>query len=431
MRIPRKGLSPMKNSKSGISTAVAAVAIVVVLIVAGAGGYLAGAGTKGAASTITQTITSTVSGGSGGVSTVTVTQTSLATSVQTSVQSSVVTTSVTGTGGQNLDPANVLACANQEGKITVYGLVDTPQWNQFILPAWESTYPNVHMTYLGLDSGTLLNKALAEHKAGQVQSDVLESFVNAFYALNQSGAILQWNNPEEAAMQYPAAAVDPSGVFHPFSLYVTTPAYNTKVISTSQLPTSWNQLLTSSAFSGKFAYSKPAVLGTGAGIMFGLYVSQHMTYSQWLSFMQTAAKNNPVLTEDDGGSMTDVVTGQVPIGIGGTNDIQNAQATNGTLYAPLWLDPVMASRVPIAISQGSPDPCAAKLFTEWAASMPGQLAVGQSLRTPALQAAQNLLTQNGVLLNPPANATIEYYDQGQYITNVTGLSTVFTQIFGS
>ena len=375
---------------------VAVVAIVVVLVVAGAGGYLAGA--RGA-STVTQTVTSTVSG------------------------------TASGASGTNLDPANQLACADQEGKVTIYGLVDTPDWNQFIAPAWAATYPNVKMSYLGLDSGTLLNKALAEHKAGQVQSDVLETFVNAFYALNQSGAILPWHNPVEATAGYAASALDPSNVFHPFSLYITTPAYNTKVISGSQLPTSWSQLLTSPAFSGKFAYSKPAVLGTGAGIMFGLYLSQNMGYSQWVTFMKSAAANNPVGTEDDGGSMTDVITGQVPIGIGGTNDIQAAEAANGTLYAPLWLNPVFVSRVPIGISANSPDPCAAKLFTEWATSLQGQLAVGASLRTPALQKAAQL--ESNILLNPPANATLFYYDQGQYLTNVTGLSNLFTSIFGS
>jgi len=386
----------MKKGKSGITTTIAVVAIIVVLVVAGAGGYLAGA-RAASVSTITQTVTTTASG--------------------------------TGTSGTNLDPANVLACATQEGKISVYGLVDTPQWNQFISTAWASTYPNIKMSYLGTDSGTLLNKALAEHKAGNVQSDVLETFVNAVYALNQSGAIQEWVNPEEAVMAYPASAVDPSNGFHPFSLYITTPAYNTKVITQSQLPTSWNQLLTSSAFSGKFAYSKPAVLGSGAGIMFGLYLSQQMTYSAWLTFMKSAAANNPVATEDDGGSMTDVVTGQTPIGIGGTNDIQNAMAANGTLYAPLWLNPVFVSRVPIAISANAPDPCAAKLFTEWAVSLPGQLAVGASLRDPALQQAAQL--ESNILLVPPPTATLFYYDQGQYLSNVTGLSTVFTQIFGS
>ncbi|MHB2036337.1 MAG: ABC transporter substrate-binding protein [Nitrososphaerales archaeon] len=385
--------SHIRNGKSGITTMVAIVAIVVVLVVAGAGGYLAGA--RGA-STVTQTVTSTVSG------------------------------TVSGT---NLDPASQLACANQEGKVTIYGLVDTPAWNQFIAPAWAATYPNIKMSYLGTDSGTLLNKALAEHKAGQVQSDVLETFVNAIYALNQSGAIQPWLNPEEAIAGYTASALDPGNYFHPFTDYITTPAYNTKLLSQSQLPTTWNQLLTSPAFSGKFAYSKPAVLGTGAGIMYGLSTYESMTYPAWVSFMKQAAANNPVATEDDGGSMTDVITGQVPIGIGGTNDIQAAQAANGTLYAPLWLNPVFVSRVPIAISQGAPDPCAAKLFTEWATSLPGQLAVGASLRTPALPQAAQL--ENNILLNPPANATLFYYDTGQYINNVTGLSNLFTSIFGA
>ena len=388
-----KRSSAMRNEKSGITTMVAVVAIVVVLVVAGAGGYLAGA--RGAA-TVTQTVTSTVSG------------------------------TVSGT---NLDPANQLACANQEGKVSIYGLVDTPSWNQFITTAWSASYPNIKMSFLGTDSGTLLNKALAEHKAGNVQSDVLETFVNAIYALNQSGAIQSWLNPEEAIAGYTASALDPGNYFHPFNDYITTPAYNTKVISVSQLPTSWNQLLTSPAFSGKFAYSKPAVLGTGAGIMYGLSTSESMSYSAWTTFMKAAAANSPVLTEDDGGSMTDVVTGQVPIGIGGTNDIQAAEAANGTLYAPLWLNPVMVSRVPIAISQGAPDPCAAKLFIEWATSLTGQIALGESNRTPALPQAAQL--DSSVLLNPPANATLFYYDTGQYITNVTGLSTVYTSIFGS
>jgi Bacterial extracellular solute-binding protein len=362
MRNFSKRAAPALHSRSGITTAVAAVAIVVVLIVAGAAGYLAGAsGARTSVSTLTQSLTQTAGGGSTvtvTVATAATTSVNVITTATTSVN--VITTAttsvnVTTTGGQNLDPANVLACANQEGKITVYGLVDTPAWNQFITTAWEATYPNVKMSYLGLASGDLLTKALAEHKAGVVQSDVLETFVNAIVALNQSGAITQWQNPEEAVANYSASALDPSNAFHPFNDYITTPAYNTKVISQSQLPKSWNDLLTNSSFSGKFAYSKPAVLGTGAGIMFGLSLYENLSYSQWTAFMKQAAGNSPVLTVDDGGSMTDVVTGQVPIGIGGTNDIQAAEAANGTLYAPLWLNPVFVSRVPIAISQGAPD----------------------------------------------------------------------------
>jgi len=390
----------MKSSRA-VSQLIA-VAVIVIVIVAGVGGY------------------AIYSLGNAKTSISTVTSVSTATSVSTSV--SVSTTSVSTTSS-----ANLVALAQAEGTVTIYGTVDTTSFNQYVASAFKQVYPWATVNYLGDTSGNILNKALAEAKSSAVQADIVENIGPDMAVLVNASALQAFVNPIEPTAGYPPGLLDPNNLLHPYDITSYMLIYNTNLVTnTSTLPKSWLDL-TNPIWKGKIVIDDPSRLSATGGI-FAL-LRQNMTQSQWVAYLQGVEANQPLIVSSSGGVYTDVESGSAAIGVGAITDVVSGLGT-GAPVGYKWLNPIPINTTPLGIMKNDPHPYMAELFVEWASSYAGQTAVGLSSRTPALPAAAQVTLLSKLPVPIPAS-----YTESNFVTLLSGsntstYTTTYTSIFG-
>ena len=394
----------MKSSRA-VSQLIA-VAVIVIVIVAGVGGYAIYAlGTaKASVSTVTSVSTAT----------------SVSTSISTSVSVSTASVSTSST-------ANLVALAQAEGTMTIYGTVDSAPFTQFIVSAFQQSYPWAKINYLSDTSGNVLNRALAEAKSGAVVADVVEDTGPDIANLANSSALQAFVNPIEATAGYPSTLLDPNNLIHPFDITSYMLIYNKNLVSNSSLPTSWS-VLANPVWKGKIAIDDPARLGPTGGVF--AFLRQNMNQSAWITFLNEVKANQPLIASSSGAVYTDVQTGQAAIGIGAITDVISGLSVSGPVNY-VWLNPIPVQTAPLGIMKNDPHPYMAQLFVEWAASYAGQVAVGTSSRTPALPAAASVTILPKLPIPIPSS-----YTEDNYVTLLSGANqstyvSTYTSIFGS
>jgi len=144
--------------------------------------------------------------------------------------------------------------------------------------------------------------------------------------------------------------------------------------------------------------------------------------------MHNLAANSPVIVSSNGVAFTDVSSGQYPVGLGQLNDYIAAVQKGNTSVAAVFAQPVVGLPNVVCITKNAPHPYMAELLTDWLDSIPGQLALAQTGRTP-----ENTLVSSTVLAPyVPTNVTIYAadYNNPSFYTNTGTWSTTFHNIFG-
>lgn len=384
------------RTRSAVSTTVTLLVIVVIILAAVAGYGFVYSGhtvttTVGGAGT---TVTSTVNGGG---STVTAAQQTLAQEAQA-----------------------------EGGSVTVYGVIDASAWSSVIQPAFQQQYPWAHVTYDSLSGAQVGTKALSDFKAGSVTADVLISGLTQLEATIQGGAVQQWNDSAFLySMGYTSSNVDPQGYWSPGYVLPGIIIYNKDLVSPSQVPTSYTDLA-NPIWKGKVVIQDPSSLG-GVGATFStLYPI--MGNASFTTFMHNLAANNPVIVSSNGVSLTDVQSGQYPVGMGQLNDYIAAQKAGNSTLGAVFAAPVVGLPNVVCITKNAPHPYMAELLTQWLASIPGQQALAQTGRTPQ----NSLLAAQALAGYVPSNVSIVVadYNNPSFYTDTGFWSGYFHNIFG-
>ena len=381
------------NHRTAISTTVTAIVVIVIILIAAGAAILIAPSLTGKSTTSSTTTSST--------------------------------TSSTTTSSTNATQV-LINNAKAEGSMTIYGLVGQSQMTPLIT-AFQQAYPWAKVSYVSYASGDLLNKVLAEEKAGAPKADVVQILLAQVSTLENASALQQWCNPELKAMGYAAAFVDPNCYYNPFTGNLALVMYNTNMVkNASTLPQSW-AAFANPQYKGQFAIDNPTRLSTAGTIFASL--GENETYSQWISFLNAVKANQPLLTSSLGTLYTDVSTGQAAFGIDTTDDAIQGVAS-GAPIAYYWLNPIYVGYFPYAIEKGDANPYMAELWLTWIASMQGQLATGAIGRLPLLQAAAEQTFYKNITVPIPSGYSYLTQGDAHFFANITGYSTVYTQIFG-
>ncbi|MCL5066838.1 MAG: extracellular solute-binding protein [Thaumarchaeota archaeon] len=383
---------------SAVSTTVT-VLVVLVIVLAGVAGY-------GFVSSPGHTVTTTV-GGAGSVT---------------------VTTTTTAGGSTVTAAQKTLAQQAQAegGSVTIYGVIDASAWQSTIQPAFVKQYPFAKVTYDSLSGAQVGTKALSDYTANSVTADVLISGLTQLEATIQGGAVQSWNDSAFLyAAGYTSNNTDPQGYWSPGYVLPGIIIYNKDLVSPSQVPTSYTDLA-NPTWSGKVVIQDPSSLG-GVGATFStLYPI--MGNASFTSFMNNLKANNPVIVSSNGVALTDVSSGQYPVGMGQLNDYITAQQSPNSTLGAVFANPVVGLPNVVCITKNAPHPYMAELLTQWLASIPGQQALAQTGRTP-----QNTVLASQVLAAyVPSNVTIYVadYNNPSFYTNTGFWSSYFHNIFG-
>ena len=382
------------KKRAAVSSTITAVVVIVVLAVGVGAGYYIGLG--GATSTST-----------------TVTQGGTVTK----------TTTVSGQGG-SVDQTLVNACAANGSSVTVYGVMDASDWQSTMGPIFAKEFPTITVNYVGLAPGDIASRGVTEYQAGHVQADVFADTLGPIDQLVTAGAVHPYNNYVEKFENF--SSTDPNNNWHPgFGLPIVIIYNKNLVTDTSTLPTTFEQLNSSTWSGGKLAIDKPGILNVAGTLFASLYSADfNSNNGTWTKWLQSVAASHPTYTSSGGDVYTAVSSGANPIGVGLLNDVIGG---NSTVVGIDWLSHTYTLPVMNAMAQHAPHPFCAELFIQWFSSYSGQTALALTGRTPLM----SIVAQKYFTSIPSSTDLIPGATAGSYYSNPDGWASYYDSIFGA
>lgn len=320
--------------------------------------------------------------------------------------------------------------ARIEGKCTIYGVMDTPDFVAKVIPAFEAQYPwaKGKLEYIGFSPAELSSRSLAEYKAGKVQADVLFNTLGSFMPALEGGVAEIWANPMISLMNYTKGTYDPENKWGPGYQLPIVIIYNTDIVSPADVPKSWEDLA-NPKWKGMIVFDDPKTLNVAGSLFAHLYPI--MGETSWTALMQNIAANEPRRTRSASEAFTFVASGDAAIGIGLINDYLAGKAQTPPVPVEIaWIEPVTSLPIVTAIAKNAPHPNFAKLFYMWWISAAGQYSIANTGRIP-----MHLPIAAGTILAgvvPPEITSIEGVASNNldYYLNPSKWSDKFRAIFG-
>ena len=411
-----------ETKKIAISSSITAISVIIVLVVGLVAGYYAG-GAGASGSTVTNTTTvggTTVTTTVGAGATVTTT-----TTVGGGTVSNTVTSTVT-TGGGGASPTSTLAteCASEGNAVTVYGVYDASDWSSKMGPIFAKEFPSVTVNYVGLSPSDIATRGLTEYQASHVQADVFYDTLGPIEQLITGSAVQPYANYVEQFENY--SATDPANMWHPgYGLPIVIMYNKNLVTNTAELPTTWEQLNSSTWAGGKLVIDKPDILNVAGTLFASLYANDfHGNNATWTKWLHSVAALNPTYTSSGGDVYTDVSSGANSIGVGLLNDVLSG---NSPVVGVDWLPITYTLPVMDSVAKNAPHPFCAELYVQWAASYSGQVAMAITGRTPLM----GVVAAKYFTIIPSTTGLVPGGTGSTYYTDSNGWAGYYTSIFSA
>ena len=134
--------------------------------------------------------------------------------------------------------AELIAGAKKEGKVVFWSSMRIDD-SKALAAGFEARYPFIKVDIFRAGGEQIVNRAMAEHLAGETTYDVVNAF--ALKVLQNKGMLQPYAAPE--ATHYPVGFKDPQNYW--VSLYsgYNVIGYNTKLVPKAEAPRNWEDLL--------------------------------------------------------------------------------------------------------------------------------------------------------------------------------------------
>ena len=384
----------VRRSRAGVSNAVAAVAVILALVVAGVGGYYLRGGSTGGGSTVTST-----------------------------------TTTASTVMGDLASAAQAECTASTATCLTILTTQDQSNWAKCYAPQFDRLYPwaTSKVNYVSVSAATETTQLISGHQQNKVTADVATGTLAGLIPAYQQGAFLNYTSPLVPFMNYTADGYGPAWVTT--NRAIVHMIYNPKVLSAHNLPVpkSWADLA-NPAYKGWIAFQTATSLSITAAQFYYLYISGGNASGSWNTLMKGIAANNPIITQTAGNAEQDVIGGQAAIGIATFDDyVSDLKANSSLPLAFADIEPIIYTPGVVAITAGTPHPNMAKLFEAFYISVPGQTGVLCTNHDPYMSS----LSANLIAYLPSDYRLVNAYANTTLFSNTAAWSTTFKNIFGA
>lgn len=244
-----------------------------------------------------------------------------------------------------------------------------------LLAAFKSQFPKVKVEYQSLESGKIESGLLTQEAAKNVQIDLAELGMDRVGSLDANHAV--------ASVDWAKMGVSGELVNQAFPQFVkwydfpSAIAYNTKLVTKSQAPANWNDLLKPQWANGAIANQST---GSYASVLFNTWGTQ-----KTLNFAKALGKQKPVEELRADLAMQALISGQTKLATVGAVAAYKAMKQG----APIALAPVSPQfNLPfvLMVPQGAPNQPGAELLAAWLVQPPQRAifakASGYGLVTP-------------------------------------------------
>ncbi|SEG72509.1 iron(III) transport system substrate-binding protein [Actinacidiphila yanglinensis] len=271
--------------------------------------------------------------------------------------------------------AALVRTARSEGTLTIYTAVQADQ-----MKGWTEAFTKkygVKVKILRLSSATLGTTFQTQQQAGRNKADLLETSNLSQLQDFQKQKWLAEYTPQ-AANLYPSDRVV-AGYMYPLYQSNGGIAWNTKVTPAAvqqELATDpWNALL-DPALKGKIVLISPSNGGSGMAYYANLVYNLGNQYG-W-PYLQKLADQKPAITDSIASISQQVSAGTYYATNFGEESIFGPLAVQGAPVRFSALSRMNATQFMQAIPKAAPHPAAARLWSEWSATVAGQEAMTKS-----------------------------------------------------
>ncbi len=291
------------------------------------------------------------------------------------------------------------AGARAEGGLMFYTTLIVRQAVRPLKAAFEKTYPFIKLDYTRASSSKLVQRLLAEHRAGRTLADVVVA--SAAPVLKKVAIAQAFSSPALAA--YPGDTLDPDRMWAPIRYSYNGIGYNTRLVSAAQAPKTWEDLL-DPKWKGKLVWASSTE--TGAPLFIAILrkvwgEARAMSYLQKLS-----AQNVRTGTGSIRSVLDQVIAGEYPVMISAALHHVAISAAQGAPVASTTPSPVLGRNGYVMMMKGAPHPHAAMLFIDFLISPAGQTILREARYLPAHPAVTPLPEMQAVM--PQATGASTY-----------------------
>lgn len=322
-------------------------------------------------------------------------------------------------------PVTLEQAARNETSLVIYGVMDTPDFETWVKPAFLAQYPWASITYAGGGPSDLFARATSEYQAGRVAGDVVMAlgFPN-HRILYEQGVVTPYADPMIDWVNFSQTVRDPRNITFPAYGIPVVLGYNTNLVPTDQVPTEWTDLA-DPKWDGKIVMDTPKILNVAGSFLPHLYPI--MGNASWTAFLQGLAANHPILLQSAGDAYSMVASGGASLTIMFLNDYL-AGLKQGLPVGVAWLPPITFGTTCASVLTNAPHPNMAKLFLTWMHSVAGMEAIAKTGRVPMKESIA-VAAFSGII---PAGQTFEISGNNNpaYLADPQGYADIFQSIFG-
>jgi iron(III) transport system substrate-binding protein len=257
------------------------------------------------------------------------------------------------------ESAAKLEGAKKEGRVVLY---TNASGLEPVVKRFKEKYPFVEVEVLRSGAPKLLNRILTESLAGSFKGDVIETEGLTSYLMMKKGLYAKYVSPETKAL--PAGAKDPEGQWASAHSNYKIVAYNSRLVSPSDLPKSWDDLL-QPKWKGKI------LMGSNNYEWFGNMLAI-MGEEKGMAVMRKLAAHELHLREGNSLILQLLSAGEGYFSIAANVDgVEELKAKGGPMDW-IGIDPVISRLHPIAVARTAPHPNAARLYVDFILSKEAQ-----------------------------------------------------------
>jgi len=259
--------------------------------------------------------------------------------------------------------------ARKEGKVVLYSCPGR-EYVEPLVQELERTYPGIKFEATYGKGSQLQEKIRTEARAGRPVADLISCGWNALHRFGAEGYLGQYVSPE--LKQFPASAVDNSGMKLPHSAHVYGIVINTRMVGVEDVR-SWADLA-NPKWRGKLAIQDPR---RGGG--FSWFVKTLMDTRLGESYVRKMGQQKIFFGRTNDLVQSMLLRGEYGIHIAGTEERAESDAEKG---APLKFikprDGAFYTRIGFSMVKNAPHPNATKLYMDFVLSEKGQRLLGET-----------------------------------------------------
>lgn len=313
----------------------------------------------------------------------------------------------------------LIDAAKKEGSVTWYTTLVVNQVVQPIVQGFQAKY-GITVNFASAPWQETAFRIINEGKAQATKADIFDS-LPAYAAIHSAGLVAPYVS--DAAKDYDAAYKDPSGYWTANIIQPLSPAVNTDMVSPSDIPHTYADLL-DPKWKGKMAWTNSPSVGGPPGFIGAVLSSmgeeKGMDYLHKLAQQKIAnVPSNPRVVLDR------AISGENPLVLAIYNYHAAISKSQGAPIDWIKMEPLVAHVGLVALTKGAPHPNAGKLLIDYILSDEGAKVMADAGYIPTNKNVQSSAPD----LTPGENYKIFLVTPETYEKNIDAWTKIYDDLF--